>query len=150
MGEATSGYCYCRVLEGKGPYGRTSTTARTANTVFWLRVSNVVSSRESQGTFAKRSVHAGSPGCGRKDMCLTSPVTALAPAVLFAASATEGPAVNRSNIRPRGPACLWSTTLKYSHSEGWIAAVACHGHFNSLGWVIAPFSLSVCHILISS
>lgn len=32
-----------RVLEGKGPYGRTSTTAHTANTVFWLRVRNVVS-----------------------------------------------------------------------------------------------------------
>ncbi len=71
------------------------------------------------------------------------PVTALAPAVLFAASTLK---VQLLTYQISGLGT--SQPLKHSHAEGWIAAVD-RGHFNSLAWVIAQFTHSVYHILIS-
>lgn len=155
MGQATSGYCYPGVSEGESPYGRTSsTTARTANTVFvwyfWLPVSNVVSPGRGTGSLCQeissRGVSGLWPCAGQErhvfDFLLSLHLLPLSCLLLLPLKVQ----LLTDQISGLGT----SQPLKHSHAEGWIAAVDRHGHFNSLGWVIAQFTRSVYHILILS
>lgn len=80
-----------------------------------------------------QGLRAAAMGRAGKTRVWLPPVTALAPTVLFTASATKGPAVNRSNIRPGDQPASEAQHWNAVTQRGWIAAVGRHGHFNSLG-----------------
>lgn len=141
-----------RVSEGESPYGRTSTKARSANTVFvwyfWLPVSNVVYPGRGAGRLFHEISSRGVSGlwsyAGQKRH-----VFFLLSLHLLPLSCLLLLPLNVQLLRDQISGLGTSQPLKHSHAEGWIAAVD-RGHFNSLGWVNAQFTHSVYHILISS